>query len=601
MADDVTQRWGRFKEYMRHHNTYKFKPARLAARRRSGRVNLLKADKNPCPTICQSGNNDQEFDNRGMCGDSIFRCDVNSSEFSGEQMQDTSETVYSDLEELLDVSLGESELLDFTNTPYERFVTEDDDACSQTFSDFEDHEAYFGKGTGNCKICGRSISKTDGFFIEVPIEKQLHTFFTDPEFVQGLRYRFQRVKRDDENIEDVYDGAVYQRKFGPGRFLSEPYNLSLKLNTDGVAISHSSQFGVWPLFLLVNELPLHKGIEITLPDRVKTKLKVMALSGHFDLPARAGVLKQVTYTGHDSCSYCEEHGDVVKTGARGHVMTFPFQNTVSGHAELQTAHSVEAHSYSALEQNSTVNGIVEKVDNRLLEIKPPSIITRVPRSIQHHLKFWKGPRYVLMNQHMLLHLKKSVIDHGPLWCSSLFVFEDCNGDIASYFHGIQNVAHQVMTDVPRIWFSNYVGAVTDHFYAVGAMKKGKSTNADYEDDLPLFLGVESISDVTFFSRLQIREAVFHSRAYKRISRRNNYAIAYQQGDSIYYGYIEAFFSVRSNPSVACGAVIAPMSISGRHVCKSHEVLGNLISHIVCLHEPNKNRFTVAPPKDIIDI
>lgn len=140
----------------------------------------------------------------------------------------------------------------------------------------------------------------------------------------------------------------------------------------------------------------------------------------------------------------------------------------------------------------------------------------------------------------------------------------------------------------------------DHFYAVGAMKKGKSTNADYEDDL-LFLGVESISDVTFFSRLQIGEAVFHSRAYKRISRRNNCTIAYQQGDSIYYGYIEAFFSVRSNPSVACGAVIAAMSMFCRCVCKSHEVLGRIITHIVCLHEPNKNRFTVAPLKDIIDI
>lgn len=77
----------------------------------------------------------------------------------------------------------------------------------------------------------------------------------DPEFVQGLGYRFQRVKRDDENIEDVYDGAIYQSKCGPGGFLSEPYNLSVKLNTDGVAIFHSSQFGVWPLFLLVNELP----------------------------------------------------------------------------------------------------------------------------------------------------------------------------------------------------------------------------------------------------------------------------------------------------------------------------------------------------------
>lgn len=269
MADDGRKLRGRYKEYMRHYNPYKFKPARLAARRRSGRINLLKADKNPCPTICQSGNNDQEFDSRGMCDDSyICYCDVNSSVSSGEQMQDTLGKIYSESEVMLDVSLSESELLDFTNTPYERFVTEDD-ACSQTFSDYEDHEdlelelkqcepepdcalysgapltssssivlllsfvmkhkltreafndllsvieahcprpnncktsvktllefvsqakediqkhyycgyckAYFGKGTGNCNICGRSISKADGFFIEVPIEKQLQTFFT---------------------------------------------------------------------------------------------------------------------------------------------------------------------------------------------------------------------------------------------------------------------------------------------------------------------------------------------------------------------------------------------------------------------------------------
>lgn len=67
----------------------------------------------------------------------------------------------------------------------------------------------------------------------------------------------------------------------------------------------------------------------------------------------------------------------------------------------------------------------------------------------------------------------------------------------------------------------------DGFYAVGAMKKGKSSNADYEDNLLLFLGVEAISDITFLSRFQIGESVFHSRAYKRVSRRNNYTIAYQ--------------------------------------------------------------------------
>ena len=120
----------------------------------------------------------------------------------------------------------------------------------------------------------------------------------------------------------------------------------------------------------------------------------------------------------------------------------------------------------------------------------------------------------------------------------------------------------------------------DDFYAVGALKKDKSTNADHEDDLLLFLGVESISHVTFFSRLQIGEGVFHSRAYKRVSRRNNYTTGYQQDDSICYGYIEALFSVRNNPREACGAFIVPMSKSGQHVCTSHEVLGSLISHIV---------------------
>lgn len=159
----------------------------------------------------------------------------------------------------------------------------------------------------------------------------------------------------------------------------------------------------------------------------------------------------------------------------------------------------------------------------------------------------------------------------------------------------------------QIHIGNYFSSRTnrtplkDDFYAVGALKKGNSTNADYEDDLLLFLGLESIADVTFFSRLQVGEAVFHSRAYKRVSRRNNYTIAYQQGESICYGYIETFFSVKNNPRVDCGAVIAPMSISGQHVCKRHEVLGSPVSHIVCLHEPNKNRFTVVPLKDIIDI
>lgn len=80
-------------------------------------------------------------------------------------------------------------------------------------------------------------------------------FFADPKFVTGLTHRFNRVKRADSNIEDVYDGALCQGKVVPGGFLSEGYNISVKVNTDGVAIFRSSQFGICPLFLLVNELP----------------------------------------------------------------------------------------------------------------------------------------------------------------------------------------------------------------------------------------------------------------------------------------------------------------------------------------------------------
>lgn len=97
------------------------------------------------------------------------------------------------------------------------------------------------------------------------------------------------------------------------------------------------------------------GIQVVLPDGVKTKSKVMALSGHFDLPARSGVLEQVTYVGHDSCCYCNEHGDVIKVGVRGHVMTFPIRNTASGHAKLRTAEEVQTHSFDALEMDTSVS------------------------------------------------------------------------------------------------------------------------------------------------------------------------------------------------------------------------------------------------------
>ena len=53
-------------------------------------------------------------------------------------------------------------------------------------------------------------------------------------------------------IQDVYDGEQYMKHSG---FLSNPANVSLTCNTDGVAIFRSSSVSIWPVWLALNELP----------------------------------------------------------------------------------------------------------------------------------------------------------------------------------------------------------------------------------------------------------------------------------------------------------------------------------------------------------
>ena len=54
---------------------------------------------------------------------------------------------------------------------------------------------------------------------------------------------------------DVYDGALYQNLSKPGNFLSSPQNISFLGNTDGVALIKSTGWSVWPVYLVINELP----------------------------------------------------------------------------------------------------------------------------------------------------------------------------------------------------------------------------------------------------------------------------------------------------------------------------------------------------------
>ena len=116
--------------------------------------------------------------------------------------------------------------------------------------------------------------------------------------------------------------------------------------------------GIYQDILEILELVcfIKTGIPMVLSNGSQATPKVMTLSSHFELPAPAAALELVCFCEHDSCSFCLEHGQVVKTGPNGgHVMTFPFQNTATGHVKLRSAEDVQQESYDALGRNETVS------------------------------------------------------------------------------------------------------------------------------------------------------------------------------------------------------------------------------------------------------
>ena len=74
-------------------------------------------------------------------------------------------------------------------------------------------------------------------------------------------------------------------------------------------------------------------IDIILPNGATMKSNFMAPCGLFSifLPVLV-VLEEVQFTAHDSCSYCDKHGEVVKTAPRGHVITLPLCDSETGQA-----------------------------------------------------------------------------------------------------------------------------------------------------------------------------------------------------------------------------------------------------------------------------
>jgi hypothetical protein len=72
---------------------------------------------------------------------------------------------------------------------------------------------------------------------------------------------FQRVPRSEiDSIEDVCDGQIFKDLFKSefSQLFETNQIFTFSINTDGISICDESNITIWPIFLVINEIPLEK-------------------------------------------------------------------------------------------------------------------------------------------------------------------------------------------------------------------------------------------------------------------------------------------------------------------------------------------------------
>ena len=108
-----------------------------------------------------------------------------------------------------------------------------------------------------CAQCNKRIEvdlyRKGNFFIVLPLAAQLRDMFENSNISELITHRFNRSKLHEQNIEDIYDGSLYKEVMGN----KDGSHISLTWNTDGVPVFHSSNYSMWPIQCIINELPIH--------------------------------------------------------------------------------------------------------------------------------------------------------------------------------------------------------------------------------------------------------------------------------------------------------------------------------------------------------
>ncbi|KAG0444718.1 hypothetical protein HPB47_013467 [Ixodes persulcatus] len=344
---------------------------------------------------------------------------------------------------------------------------------------------YYCKGCGSlldstehettqvCAKCAMAFDlakvKSDGcFFITMSLQHQIQQIISETNQVlyENLVKLREEAQAPSDIIRDITSGAAYKHLQQTG--VLEWTDLTITFNTDGSPLYKSSRSSVWPIQLIINELPptvrfdhcalaglwfgsTHPDMglfmtkfveEVTSLDTVTWKndstvmtSKVHALCCCVDAPARAEVRNHTHFNGYFGCPWCLASGEHMGGSLRyrGTVpdeertpegvlrdMKLALQsgvsvNGVKGPSPLATLPNFDlvwgfnveymhcvllgvARQFTEYLLNSTnchedfyigSPSMVAEINQRLLSIRPPHCVTRLPRPVGDR-NFWKA-------------------------------------------------------------------------------------------------------------------------------------------------------------------------------------------------------------------
>lgn len=338
--------------------------------------------------FCQPQENNRSVDNPPVyvipASDSIYKSNITRSEHllaasAFATRHNLSDTALNDLLELIQLHLPENNLAE-TNS---RTLKE---SCGFDSSYLEYHlycdgcKKLFDTESELCSTPGCIGTKNDrqckNYFVTGRVSIQLREILERAGVWKSIK-EFESVEA--ENISDIVTGCEYKRLKEPGGFLYKTSNITLSLFVDGVPLFKSSSTSIWPVYLLINEIPRKErfnkknmllwgvwqgigkpkmnmflrplvrdlldlyqdGLTFICPDtQVQVTTKAMLIIATMDLQARAYVLMITHHNGENGCLYCMEPGTVVPSG-NGHCRAY-----------LSSLHPPEPRTDDSLKRNA---------------------------------------------------------------------------------------------------------------------------------------------------------------------------------------------------------------------------------------------------------